>query len=630
MNVIKNNRFTLIKIGCVLSAVSMDFNLQAQKSEDTTKIEEIVLYGNRFEIPFSQAARNVQIITSEDIQRLPVQSVNELLAYVSGVDMRQRGPFGTQADVSMNGGTFEETLVLLNGIKLINSQTAHNMLNLPIPLSAIDHIEILHGSAARKYGINALTGAINIVTKKSNKSFVSANIYAGSSFTKQDPREGDGVYGGGGIRVTGNIGTKKQHHLLSVATNKYNGQRYNTAAKNLKAFYNGEYNFNQNNSIQLLGGYSQDQFGANGFYAAPGDSNSYEIVKTALFSLSSHHKIGRFTFSPRISNRYDEDEYRYINSKPIIGKSKHYTNAIMAEINASVKTTIGSFGLGVESRFGHINSSNIGKHSRNNHGVYAEYRGVYWRKLIVNAGAYVNYNTSYGWQVYPGIDAAFMFNPHWKISASAGAGQRIPSFTDLYLNQYINVGNPNLRPENSWQYEANLQYKLKGLKIEAGYFYRNVMNFIDWVRDTVTMPYTPQNYGKVMTHGIYARISQTIKLKNNQFFSYGASYNYLMPSYRTNNNVQSKYVLSCLKHQLIARLSYGIKGFSFQIANRYIQRMKNNPYDVMDIRLNYKIKSFTIYADVSNVLGAKYMEAGAVPMPSRWFKIGLRYIWNQK
>src|SRR5690606_23168265 len=101
-------------------------------------------------------------------------------SYISGVDIRQRGPFGTQTDISIDGGTSEQTLVLLNGVKMIDAQTAHNMMNIPVPLSAIDHIEVLRGAAARIYGINALTGAINIVTKKGTRSSVAADVQVGS------------------------------------------------------------------------------------------------------------------------------------------------------------------------------------------------------------------------------------------------------------------------------------------------------------------------------------------------------------------------------------------------------------------------------------------------------------------
>lgn len=604
--------------------------LHAQNPNDSTQYKEVVIKGNRISIPFNQASRDIQIITSKEIKNLPIHSINELLAFVGGLDIRQRGPFGTQADISMDGGTFEETLVLLNGIKLINSQTAHNLLNLPIPLSAIDHIEILHGSAARKYGINALTGAINIVTKKTPHSFITANLFAGSSFKKQDAREGDGIYGGGGVQVTGNFGTKKQQHLISISKTKYNGQRYNSASDNTKIYYNGNYNFNTNNSLQLLAGYSANSFGANGFYAAPGDSNSREKVTTALFSLSSKHQMGRFTLSPRISDRYDEDDYHYLKD-PNIARSLHFTNALSAELNGSVKTTIGRFGIGWESRFETINSSNIGQHNRDNHGLYVEYRNIFWQKLVTNLGAYVNYNTKFGWQTYPGIDLAYLISKKWKISASVGSGQRIPSFTDLYLNQLPgNIGNPHLQPENAWNYEGNIQFHLNSLLINTGYFYRDVHDFIDWVRNSPLLPYSPMNFGTIKVQGIHVRIRQSFTFKHAQKLVYFVNYNYLLPGYNSKNNKQSKYVFETLQHQLIAGINYKIKGFSIQLSDRYIQRIKNDPYMLLDAQIHYRFHAFNVSATLTNILGANYKETGAVPMPTRWFSLGVKYLWNQK
>src|SRR5690606_12287921 len=109
-------------------------------------------------------------------------SVNELLSYVAGVDLRQRGPFGTQSDVSIDGSTFDQVLVLINGVKMSDPQTGHHLTNVPIPLSSIDHIEILRGPAARIYGVNALAGAINIITRVPAQTEVSAQVYTGSSF----------------------------------------------------------------------------------------------------------------------------------------------------------------------------------------------------------------------------------------------------------------------------------------------------------------------------------------------------------------------------------------------------------------------------------------------------------------
>src|SRR5699024_8866634 len=164
----------------VIGLVSIHSLFAQQPDQDSNKLEEVIIQGNRLEIAYNESSRDIQIITHEEISKLPVRSVNELLAYVGGVDIRQRAPFGGQADISIDGGTFEQTLVLLNGIKLIDDQTAHIMMNIPVPVDAIERIEILRGAAARVYGINALTGAINIVTKKESKSFLSAKLYSGS------------------------------------------------------------------------------------------------------------------------------------------------------------------------------------------------------------------------------------------------------------------------------------------------------------------------------------------------------------------------------------------------------------------------------------------------------------------
>ncbi|HET8572919.1 MAG TPA: TonB-dependent receptor [Edaphocola sp.] len=606
----------------------------AQQAADSTSknLNEVVIRGNRLDIPFNESSRNIQVITAKEIEQLPVHSVNELLAYVGGVDIQQRSPFGGQADISMDGGTSEQTLVLLNGIKLINAQTAHNMMNIPVPLDAIDHIEILHGAAARVYGINALTGAINIVTKKSSKSFVTANLQSGSSFAQKAEGDGSGLYGGGSLQLTANYGNDKQSQLFAFGRDQYNGQRYNSAQAASQFFYNGNYNFNMNNSVQALAGYVHNDFGANGFYAAPGDKNSEEIVETGIFSLSSKHKIGSVTLSPRISDRYDRDDYRYIKQQPAIGRSVHYTNALMLELNGSLPLGNGTLGFGWESRLGKINSSNIGKHQRNNHGAYAEYRKNLFGKLIANIGLYANYNTDFGWQAYPGLDLAYLVNEDWKISASAGSGQRIPSFTDLYLNQPPgNVGNPEVQPEGAWAYDANVRYHGHGLSVQTGAFYRDITDFIDWIRSNDSVPYSPVNFGENKIYGMYARMEQQFSLGRNRQFGYQVSYNYLNPKpLSANGDDQSKYVLETLKHQLIAGISYRYDNFSFHITNRYIKRMLNDAYDVLDARVDYRLRSFLIYADISNILNAQYHEAGAVPMPPRWFSLGVKFQWKEK
>ena len=595
------------------------------------ELEEVIIQGNRLQTPFNEATRDIQIITQKQIQALPAKSINEVLSYISGVDIRQRGPFGTQTDISIDGGTSEQTLVLINGVKMIDSQTAHNMMNIPIPLSAIEQIEVLRGAAARIYGINALTGVINIVTKKSKHSSISADVQAGSSFKNKEEGDGSGIYAGVAAEVTGVYGSENQSQLFSVAQSDYNGQRYNSASKNTRLFYSGNYEVNRNNSVQAMGGYAINKFGANGYYAAPGDVNSEELVKSSVFSLSSKHTFGNFTISPRISDRYGEDDYRYFKDDLSKGRSIHYTNALMLELNSSLKTGIGTFGFGWESRMEKINSSNIGTHERDNHGAYAELKSRLGEKLRGTVGLYANYNTDFGWQMYPGIDLAYLINTYWKVSTSVGSGQRIPSFSDLFLDQRPgNVGNALLQPENAWNYEGNIQYHKENLQFKTGYFYRTISDFIDWVRVDATEPYSPMNFGENTMQGVYGRLQQNFDLDDQHAIGYDVSYNFMKPSFETSTGIQSKYILESLKHQFITGIHYRINDFSFSIKNRWLQRELGNAYDVADVRVNYTYDNFLLYTEVTNLFNATYSEAGAVPMPTRWFGLGLKYHWNQR
>lgn len=604
----------------------------AQQNETlSNELDDVIIQGNRIQTPFSQATRDIQIITQQQIEQLPVRSINEVLSYISGVDIRQRGPFGAQADISIDGGTSEQTLVLLNGVKLIDAQSAHNMMNIPVPLSAIDHIEILRGAAARIYGINALTGAINIVTKTDSHPSLTLNVQSGSSFKHKEKGDGDGIYGGGAAELTGTFGSENFDNLLAASHTDYNGQRYNSASKSTRLFYNGHYRIDTNNTIQAMAGYARSHYGANGFYAAPGDLNSAEIVESSVFSLSSRHRFGNFILSPRISDRYGEDDYRYFKDDLSKARSLHYTNALMMELNGSLNTSIGTIGLGWESRLEKISSSNIGKHSRDNHGAYAELKTGIGPKLEGTIGLYANYNTDYDWQLYPGLDLAYQIDTHWKISGTVGSGERVPSFTDLYLNQLPgNIGNADIQPESAWNYEANIQYNKKSLKIQTGYFYRSISDFIDWVRADASEPYSPVNFGKNKIHGIYGRIQQNFDLGAKQSLGYHISYNYLHPVIDRTTDTQSKYTLESLKHQFIAGINYTIHNLSFQLENRLLKRELAEAYDVADIRANYQIKNALVYLEVNNLFDAQYTEAGAVPMPTRWFGLGVRFRWAQK
>ena len=147
------------------SKVSMEYNL-----------DEFEVSAQRAPVAFSQVARIVSVITREEIEAAPVQSIQELLEYALSVDVRQRGVHGVQADISVRGGSFDQTLILLNGINISDPQTGHHSLNLPVSIKNIQRIEILEGPAARIFGPNAFSGAINIITTSEGSSSIKLDV----------------------------------------------------------------------------------------------------------------------------------------------------------------------------------------------------------------------------------------------------------------------------------------------------------------------------------------------------------------------------------------------------------------------------------------------------------------------
>lgn len=601
----------------------------AQENESTEILEEVVIQNSRISIPFSEQNRNVSVITSEEIKKLPAKSLNEILSYVSGVDIRQRGPFGTQADISIDGGSFEQTLILINGIKISDHQTAHNSLNIPIPTEAIERIEILRGPAARIYGVNSLTGAVNIVTKKPLEDAFFAHAFAGSNFKKNE-EESNEMFNGRGIQLGVALAGNKFQQQLFGSHESGSGYRYNTAYHNNKVFYQGNLQVNDNNQYNLLAGFTNSSFGANGFYASPGDKESKEIVQTTMISLQSNHKItDEITISPQIGYRYNYDDYQYFRHKLDVARSQHYSNSLTAEINSNYKVNYGEFGFGLEGKYEQINSSNIGEHERENFGVYFEFRTKEIDKIDFTIGAYSNYNSVYGWQFFPGIDFSYLIQPQLKFIANAGTSQRIPSFTDLYLDQRPgNIGNPNLISEKALQYEAGFKFNNEKIQAKGILFYRNINDFIDWTRISAEIPWQAQNVGTLRTTGLNASFNYKYNTLKNKY-SFNIGYTYLSPKMdEVADGIASKYKLENFRHQIVNTLQWNNNSWSVLVANRYNERISYKDYFLTDFRISLQQNKFTYYMDAQNIFDKKYIEAGAVPMPGRWFSLGVKFNGN--
>jgi len=579
----------------------------------TQQLDEIIIAENRIQLPYAEQSRSIALVDSKKIAQTPALSVADLLHHISGVDVRTRGANGVQADIGIRGGTFDQTLILINGIKISDPQTGHHSLNLPVDLNNIERIEVLKGPAARTFGQNAFSGAINIITKTPQNSFLTIGAQGGD-------------FGLIGIRTNGAVVTEKQSHMLAINYDQSNGYKHNTDYSIKNTFYNGTIRLG-NSKLSLLGGITSRSFGANGFYASPAYTEQFEQIETGLAAISFNSQIGKSTIETRAYYRQNDDDYIFIRDNPDVYRNIHVNKTYGLEVNTVIPHNKATTGIGIDLNKVSLSSNNLGERERNTASLFIEHRMEFYRsKLNLTPGIQLNYYSDFGMNALPGIDMGYELLTNLTVFGNLGYTYRIPTYTDIFYVGPVNVGNPDLLPEYAWNYEIG--FKTKGISMlhaEASFFYRDGKDMIDWVRATDIDPWKPVNILSLKMAGFDS--NTTIDLTKSLpavFKQLNFNYTYINANNTNPENMQSRYALENLKHQLriTLDLAYG-KNITHSISTGFYDRVNLDDYTVVDTRLSYKGEKLTLFADITNIFNVTYQETNLVIMPGRWAKAGI-------
>eukprot|EP01029_Cantina_marsupialis_P029605 TRINITY_DN781897_c0_g1_i1.p1 TRINITY_DN781897_c0_g1~~TRINITY_DN781897_c0_g1_i1.p1 ORF type:complete len:685 (+),score=21.38 TRINITY_DN781897_c0_g1_i1:560-2614(+) len=621
------------------SDVSMKFNL-----------DEIKVSAQRSPVTYSQVARIISVIEREEIEAAPVQSIQELLEYALSVDVRQRGVHGVQADISVRGGSFDQTLILLNGINISDPQTGHHNFNLPVSLKNISRVEILQGPAARVYGPNAFSGAINIITGEN----------------RGDELKLDVAYGEHNLLdLNAGYSFKTGKFKQFVAANRKSSDGYidNTDFESNNIFYHGQLE-SEPGKLDVQLGYTQKGFGANSFYT-PKYPNQYEKTKTTFASLQ--FETGKkLHFKPALYWRRLQDRFELFRDNPASwykSHNYHLTDVLGSSLNAWFSSSLGKTAFGAEFRSENIWSNVLGEemkepikvpgengqfftrsHSRSHMSYFVEH-SLYLNKLSVSAGAMVNWisDLDFEWKVYPGIDVAYQLSRDVKIYSSVNTSMRMPTFTDLYYNGPTNVGNPDLKPEKSLTLEGGVKFNNGGIKAHLNTFYRKGKDMIDWVRKDQEEKWKTQNLTELNSFGIESGIDMMPEMVlGKDFFvkKIKLNYSYIQLD-KGNNDYYSNYALDNLKHKFDVSVQHAIWKklaanwqVSYQDRNGsymqfedgdYTGEVDYDPFWLVNLKLYWKHENIELYTSVSNLLDKKYNDIGNLRQPGRWFNFGVRY-----
>ena len=666
----------------VLSVATLSATKAAGISDETWRVDstgatptvwlaDVGVVGSRAPLAQSQAARMVSVLSREDIAKAPVQSVNDLLKYAVGVDVRQRGAFGTQSDISIRGGTSEQITIMLNGINIGDPQTSHNAVDLPIQLSEIVRIEILEGPAGRAYGTSSLVGAINIVTRPSSDTSADISVEGGS-------------YGYAKASLRFSLHTTEHpspwSHQLSGSYQRSDGfsraadGTLNTDHRGTKAFYQGQYVTPQA-KVSWSAGISDKGWGSSTFYATPRwtSDDQYEHTTKLFTALQAEAAAGSLHFLPSLYWQQHYDRYEGHRGRPDLMKFNYNRCDVYGLcLNSYVDWIAGRTTLGAEVRNEDLMSGNLGEAlftPRHIHGTDRDYtlginrtniaahleHNVLLKRLTLSAG-FVAAKSSWSdmqLKLYPGADVSYRLTDAVTLYASYNTSLRLPSFTEMYYKLQGYAADPHLKPEEMQAVELGGQYVWaeRGLSpkmsAKATVYHHHGSNMIDWIMDTTQGTQTKWqsvNHTEINTYGAEANamfdITELLWPNNSSrpHSTISLSYSYISQDKKEDKNIVSQYALEYLRHKLVAGSHWHLwRQLSLDLTLRWNDRVGTyttfdgishsyRPFALIDGKLTWKGTKYKVYAEVNNLLdNTSYVDYGNVPQPGTWVVTGMEW-----
>jgi len=425
----------------------------------------MVVLGSAVPVPLAESSASVVVLPVEG-KVLTLESPQELLRQDSSVYLEERGEGGGQADLVLRGGSFEQALVLLNGFRIDDSQTAHHNLDLPVPLDAMDSIQVLHGAGSTLHGADALSGVVDFLT-------------AAPAANSLRLRSGYGSFGENEESLLAALARRQWSSRLTTNRNFSTGFMPDRDYRNEDAS-SESWVSSRLGITDLLFAASDRSFGANQFY---GPYNSWE--RTKGWFASGRQEFGSRTVAA-FGYRRHADEFVLLRNAPSVYENNHIDGSWQASLRHTLPVANSSVLLfGLESDGDSIHSNNLGLHARN--------RGAGYVDLDLRP-AKSRWNLSVGLreELFSG-GLQSVFSPHLagslrlanqlKLRASSGYGFRLPTYTDLYYSDPATIGNSNLKPESAWSGEAGADWTPSSrFSLSATGFYSRQHNTIDYLR----------------------------------------------------------------------------------------------------------------------------------------------------
>ena len=593
----------------------------------TLRIDEVGISGSQ-SAPTRSVQSQTPLFDRKAQAAAPVQTLESALRLAPSVDIRERGGKGMQADIFIRGGSFDQTMVLLNGIDFTDARTGHQSHSLPVDIDCISAVDLLDGVP----GVGAFAGAVNIRTAPLKPTYLR---FEGAG----------GQHGYAYANLSGAVTSGRFSLLAAGSYRRSDGYRHNTDFANYNAFVRATYEAPRAGFFDLQAGYQNRTFGSNGFYAAY-NPDQWEATSTALASLRWLKQAGRFSFGASASYRKNFDRYDWTRGTAM---NRHNTDNVGARLWADYDWRAGTTSLGGDYAFNHIYSTNLGEALSRPHGRYTHAKArstgnlwlrhaKQWRRFDLAASAGISltpYGTSALWSLSGG------YTPAAGLHLGIGAFQsmRLPTFTDLYYTSPAQINNLDLTPERAVTYLFYAGYVKNSWRLSLQTYYRAGRDIIDWVwREDMGDKWHSEQTSRLDTYGI--ELSGGYTVADGFLRRVTLSYGYITTD--RNSDIIAKGAMDYMRHKaalavevhFLRRMSLALTASVYDRNGSYthypvpgdpaLSEVRDyEPYFLLDGRLQWEKGICRLYVDATNITDSRYCDLGGIPLPGAWVTAGV-------
>jgi len=551
-------------------------------------------------------------LKSAALQILPFDSPIEALSALP-IDLQSRSPKGAiQTDFSLRGSNFQEVLILFQGQRINDPQTAHHNSDIPITKEDVERIDLLPGVSSAVFGPDSIGGAVNFILKKPKERRIVFESSGGQHKTWS------GLFSA--TEKMGDLGAR-----LSIENQSSVGFYTDTDFRKFTSILDSSLDI-PDGEFDLAFGYQEKEFGAYDFYTPANGYQSKEWTKTYLLNAGLSLDKGGLLIKPNFLWRRHYDKF-LLDRTLIRSRYLNHTRTDMFTPNIYLQKEVGLFGkagLGLEYGEEKINSVFLGKHSRNH------------KSLIMDESKDINDNLSFGASfraddfsatdlVYTGsLSAKYKLSETKALRFGVSRSTRIPSFTELYYSDPTTIGNTVLSNEKSMNYQAGFDYKKNKISLASTIFFRREDDFIDWVKSTPAQAkWQAQNVDKSDNFGI----ENQLKIDITQYLTLDSNYTFINKRNSKQGHVYKygpNYAKHLLNSQLLVKLPFGTQSIGFTVKKKPDRR----EWFLLNARLSYNLnKHSSVFLNATNLCNVEYQEIEGIPSPDRWVEGGFRLEW---